>query len=191
MTFETKKLIEFIGGEYLNRTHKIEEETESIRASFQTISNVNFKLFDKIPFEVVFTSDDVYKSAKDMRERVINENKIYIYDGWEGHPCLTLEQNLVSRAVHDVWAHLVCGCPFSFEGEYTAYLEQRKYYPSSTWRVLFAEIPAQTAAFYANDKSHSFKQRAIQAPLEWMYAARYLPNYDFSSNSVMKSLLQA
>lgn len=181
----------YIGNEYLNRDWIIEEETPFVEAAFAEISKVNRELFSMIPFEVIFTNKDIYESAADMRKQVTESGKIYIYDGWEGHPYLSLEDNLIGRAVHDVWAHLVCGCPFTFTGEYTAYLEQRKYYPSWTWDVLFSEIPAQTAAFYVNGKSHIFKQRAIVAPRTWVQFAEMLELEDFSSNSVMKSLLHA
>jgi hypothetical protein len=83
-----------------------------------------------------------------------------------------------------VFAHLVCGCPFNFEGEYTAYLEQRKWYPSWTWDVLFAEIPAQTAAYYVTG-SHDFDQRAIAAPKYWMDMAEHLELKDYSHNSIL------
>jgi hypothetical protein len=176
-----------IGTQYLNRSLGMQDETTShVQFAFKEISRINRELFDLIPYEVVFTTEDVYKSAREMRERVVAENKIYIYTGWSGHPLLTQEENNMGRAVHDVFAHMVCGCPFNFEGEFTAYLEQRKYYPAWTWDVLFAEIPAQTAAFYANGNSHDFDQRAIAAPKHWMELGDLLTLPDYSHNSVLK-----
>lgn len=175
-----------IGQEYMTRTKGIENEHSiHVQAAFKEIAAVNRELFDLIPYEVVFTSDDIYSSAKEMRERVQKEGIIYIYDGWSGHPLLTLEENLIGRAVHDIFAHLVCGCPFNFEGEYTAYLEQRKWYPDWTWDVLFAEIPAQTAAFYYNGNSHDFNQLAIAAPSRWMELGNLLELQDYSHNSIL------
>lgn len=175
-----------IGMDYLMGTSNCLDETNHfVQECFKEISRVNRELFQFIPYKVVFTSEDVYSSATEMRERVQKEGVIYIYDGWSGHPLLTLEDNLIGRAVHDVFAHCVCGCPFTFEGEYTAYLEQRKWYPEWTWRVLFAEIPAQTAAFYANGKSHNFPQRAIAAASVWMEACNKLELVDYSENSIL------
>jgi hypothetical protein len=155
-----------------------------VQDAFAEISRVNRELFNMIPYVVQFTSEDVYSSAKEMRERVQEEGIVYIYTGWSGHPILTQEDNNIGRAVHDVFAHLVCGCPFTFEGEYTAYLEQRKWYPQWTWDVLFAEIPAQTAAYYYVG-SHNFDQRAIAAPKRWMELTKSLDLQDYSHNSIL------
>jgi hypothetical protein len=175
-----------IGEEYLHRTQGIEENTEFIKDAFIEINRINRELFDLIPYQVRFTSRDIYKSAAHMRERVQRDGFIYIYDGWGGHPFLTQEENNIGRAVHDVWSHLVCGCPFSFEGELTAYYEQRKHYPEWTWDVLFAEIVGQTCAYYSNNQSHDFNQRAIAAPSKWRLLADVCILPDFSHNSILK-----
>lgn len=188
-----------IGQEYVEGTFE-NEETDIVREAFEEISKVNRELFARIPFPVIFVDEDPYKSAKDMRERVMKEQVIYIFTVFGGHPYLDQESNNMGRAVHDVWAHLVCGCPFTFEGEYNAYLEQRKYYPEWTWRVLFAEIPAQTCAFYyqgiVGDKTSElytgvgnfdYTQRAIEAPQEWLDMCLPLQR-DYSHNAVLKPL---
>lgn len=183
-----------IGLEYLYQKDGIEEESKRVHEAFRIINEINESLFEKIPYEVIFTLDDPYQSAAHMRREVQKTNKIYILasdesKGYSGHPCLTHYHNNIGRAVHDVWAHCVCGCPFTFEGEYTAYLEQRKHYPKEVWDVLFAEIPAQTAAYYANEQSHSFQQRGIAAPQKWMNIAKRLELPNYSNYSILKSLL--
>jgi hypothetical protein len=175
-----------IGEEYLYRKAGVEEETPFVKAAFAELSKVNRELFKLIPFPVVFTDEDMYSSAKEMRERVQAENVIYIYTGYSGHPYLNQEDNNISRAVHDVFAHLVCGCSFSFEGELAAYYEQRNHYPEWTWNVLFAEVVGQTSAYYANGQSHDFNQRAIVAPEKWMLMAANVKLPDFSKNSIME-----
>ena len=174
-----------IGADYLKGFRTVLNHNDNhVKAAFKEINKVNRELFKAIPYKVIFTSKDVYTSAKDMRKQVQETGVIYIYDGWSGHPLLTLEDNLIGRAVHDVFAHLVCGCPFNFEGEYSAYLEQRKWYPEWTWDVLFAEIPAQTAAYYVTG-SHDFPQRAIAAHPAWMAWAQDLELEDYSHNSIL------
>lgn len=176
-----------IGVQYLSsygHAHILDHTSSYVQEAFAEINRVNRELFDFIPYKVVFTEKDMYVSAKEMRRRVQEEGVIYIYSGWGGHPLLTQEENNIGRAVHDVFAHLVCGCPFTFEGEYTAYLEQRKWYPEWTWDVLFAEIPAQTAAYYVNG-GHDFDQRAIAAPKHWMDIAKHLELEDYSHNSIL------
>jgi hypothetical protein len=174
-----------IGTEYLNGTREVLDHTSKhVQEAFTEISRINRELFDLIPYEVIFTTEDIYDSAREMRRRVVEENRIFIYSGWGGHPILTQEQNNIGRAVHDVFAHMVCGCPFNFEGEFTAYLEQRKYYPEWTWDVLFSEIPCQTAAYYVSG-SHDFDQRAIAAAEKWMTLGDLLTLPDYSRNSVL------
>ena len=175
-----------IGKGYVEGTFE-NEENEFVKKAYAEIARVNEELFNKIPYKVEFTEADLYTNAKDMRKEVLETGVIKIYTGWSGHPYLTQEQNNMGRAVHDVWAHLVCGCPFNFEGEYNAYLEQRKYYPEWTWRVLFAEIPGQTSAYYYK-QDFSYDQRAFEAPQEWLDMCEVLRR-DYSYNSILKGLL--
>lgn len=187
---------EYVEGNFTN------EENDFVAEAFAEISRVNDELFEMIPYPVIFTDEDPYKTSKEMRERVQKEKVIYIFTVFGGHPYLTQEQNNKGRAVHDVWAHLVCGCPFSFQGEYNAYLEQRKYYPEWTWKVLFAEIPAQTSAFYyqgiIGDKTSplytgvgnfDYTQRAIEAPQKWLDLCEQFRK-DYSHNAILKPLVE-
>ena len=161
------------------------ENSEEVRAHYRTIASVSSQLFEKIPYEVVFTEEDCYASAKEMREKVTATNTIYIYSGGSQHPFLSVEENLKGRAVHDVFAHMVCGCPFSFQGELNAYYEQRKHYPKEVWGTLFAEIPMQTAAYYYAG-GFNFPQRAITATQTEMALCESLRK-DYSHNSVLDS----
>lgn len=173
-----------IGAEYVQTKQFENEENALVADAFEKIKKVNKFLFEQIPFEVIFTDDDIYSSAEEMRRRVIEENVIYIYKGYSGHPYLNEMENCIGRAVHDVYAHLVCGCPFTFLGEYSGFLEQSKYYPPECFAVLFAEIPAQTCAYYYMG-DFSFEQRAFAAPEKWIELTAGLER-DYSQNSVMK-----
>jgi hypothetical protein len=163
------------------------EEGLHVANEFKKIKHVTNKLFDMIPYKIEFTEDDPYESAKEMREKVKEENIIKIYTVFDGHPFLNEEENSKFRAVHDVFAHLVCGCPFTFVGEYTAYLEQRNYYPKSTWNVLFSEIPAQTCAYYYTG-SFDFKQRAFEAPTVWLNMCKGIER-DYTKDSIFNPLV--
>jgi len=174
-----------LGEQYVNGLYQ-SENSDSVKQDFEIIANVNRELFKQIPYEVIFTTEDTYSSAKEMRERVQKENKIYIYTDWSGHPFLSHEDNNIGRAVHDVFAHCVCGCPFSFQGELNAYYEQRKYYPKQVWNTLFAEIPMQTAAFYYM-KGFNFNQRAFRALDQQMQLVAHMIK-DYSKNSILKPL---
>lgn len=161
------------------------ENSDLVKEDFRKIAAVSSELFEKIPYEVIFTEEDHYKSAKDMREKVAATNVIYIFSGNNEHPFLSPEENLKGRAVHDVFAHMVCGCPFSFQGELNAYYEQRKHYPKETWATLFAEIPMQTAAYYYNGKRfEGITQRAIRATETEMNLVDHMKK-DYSHNSIL------
>lgn len=180
MMIENKIKFE-IGSEYLYGVFA-SENSKLVKKAFKEISKINRELFKKIPYEVMFTTNDHYKSAKEMRERVQKEGIIYIFTENSEHPFLSQNDNNIGRAVHDVFAHLVCGCPFSFKGEYNAFLEQQQYYPEWTRGVLFAEIVGQTCAYYIG--GYNFDQRAIDAPKEWIEMCRYLV-HDYSKNSII------
>lgn len=163
------------------------EDGGYVANAFEHIKSVTNRLFELIPYVVEFTDEDPYESAREMREKVQKEKRIKIYTTFSGHPFLSEEDNSKFRAVHDVFAHLVCGCPFTFEGEYTAYLEQRRYYNKSTWNLLFSEIPAQTCAYYYAG-SFDFKQRAFEAPTVWLNMCKGIEK-DYSHNSILRPLL--
>ena len=172
-----------IGARYVHGD--FEEGTPELAAKFRKLAEINEKLFDKIPYEVRFTEEDHYSSAKEMRRKVTETGVIYIYSGGCDHDYFTPEENMKGRAVHDVFAHMVCGCPFSFHGELNAYFEQRKHYPRELWPALFAEIPMQTAAFYYTG-GFDFKQRGIEAPADIMDMCEPMKK-DYSHNSVLPS----
>ena len=158
---------DMIGKEYFTRHVGIEEETTEVESIYRDIVEVTNELFAKIPWKIVFTVEDTYSSCKEMIERVEKEGILYIYSGGCEHPYYLPEENMKGRAVHDYF-HILGAHPFSFLGEYNAYQAQKLFYPKHTWSVLFAEIPAQTAAYYVNGKNHNFQQRAIKAPLDWI-----------------------
>ncbi len=172
-----------IGKQYVQGRFKT-EESDQVAEAYKTISKINYELFKRIPLNIAFTDEDPYGSSKEMCDNALATGNIRIYTSWSGHPFLTQEENSISRAVHDVFAHLVCGCPFTFQGEYSGYREQRRYYPDWTWNVLFAEIPAQTCAYYYS-KGFGYRQRAIEAPMRWLDLCEGLQK-DYSKNSVLR-----
>ena len=160
------------------------EGDKKVRDHYREIVEINKQLFEKIPFKVVACEGEPYKNAKEMRERVCREGVMYISTDGEPNEFMTQEENFVGRAVHDCFAHMVCGCPFTFQGEYNAYLEQRKHYPKHLWNTLFAEIPMQTASYYYG-MNFNYKQRAVEAPQELVDEAEEILVRDYSHNSVI------
>lgn len=160
-----KAIANHIGKEYVNR--KLEEATPEIEQIYRDIVATTEKLFNELPFDVVFTDDDPYKSCEEMTERVRNEGVMYIYKGGSDHPYYSYEENWMGRAVHD-YHHMITGGKFNFEGEYKALMSQLKHYPEHTHSVLFSEVIGQTCGYIYSGYKHNFPQRAIKAPWSWM-----------------------
>lgn len=179
-----KEIINLLGNFYFSGQIK-EENTEFVEKCYREIARINKELMKHIPYEVIFTDNDEYASAKEMRERVAKENIMYIFKGNSEHKYFTEEENWEFRAVHDVFAHLVCGCPFDFKGELSAYEEQRKLYPEYTWGVLFGEIPMQTATYYFSN-GFNFNQRAVHIEKDLMDYITDRFKTDYSENSILK-----
>jgi len=170
-----------------------EENTNSIKKDFDEMAKINEKLFYAMQkaygIKVIFNEEDHYKSAKDMRNKVMETGIMYIFSGNNTHKYLSKRDNLIFRAVHDILGHMVCGCPFSHEGEISAGLEQRKYYPKHLHSLLFSEVGLQTSAFYYNGKDFTgITQRAVRVSSE--ISEYFEKNYvqDYSKNSVLEPL---
>lgn len=180
-----------LGNLYMNGQFK-NENTDDIKHKFEEMERINLELFKAIEsrynIKVVFTENDAYKSARDMRERVMNERIMYIFSGNNTHKYFTPQGNLIFRAIHDIMGHLVCGCPFSHKGEISAGLTQRHYYPKELHALLFSEIGLQTSAFYFNGKKFDgIEQRAVELDSS-LVSHFYQYEEDYSSQSVLEPL---
>ena len=180
-----------LGKLYMEGTFK-KEETSDIRQKFASMELINEILFYEMQkaynIKVVFTEDDMYKSAHDMRQKVMESGIMYIFSGNNTHKYFTPHGNLVFRAVHDILGHLVCGCPFSHKGEISAGMTQRHYYPQNLHALLFSEIGLQTSAFYYNGKDFDgIEQRAVELDTE-IVKHFYQYETDYSKNSVLEPL---
>ena len=181
-----------LGNLYMNGSFE-KENTSEIKEKFAEMERINEKLFVEMQkaynIRVVFTEDDHYKSAKDMREKVMKTGIMYIFSGNNTHKYFTKQGNLIFRAVHDILGHMVCGCPFSHTGEISAGLTQRLYYPKHLHNLLFSEIGLQTSAFYFDGKDFSgIEQRAVELNGTIVEHFSRLYERDYSENSVLSPL---
>lgn len=184
--------IQVLGNLYMNGTFE-KEDTQEIKRKFELMESINEMLFQAIKsrygITVVFTEDDMYKDSKDMRTQVMASKKMYIFSGNNTHKFFSKRGNLVFRAIHDIFGHLVCGCPFSHEGEISAGLTQRYYYPKELHALLFSEIGLQTSAFYFNGKRFDgIEQRAVELD-NAIVTHFYRYERDYSHNSVLSPLV--
>ena len=183
-----------IGKEYVEKSMHYGEVTATCEAPesshtiamYRRIATVTDRLFVRIPYAIDFTEDDPYTDADTMRYAVRTTGRVKVFTGGDAHAVWTREENNRFRAVHDVWAHCVCGCPFGFVGEYNAYLEQKRYYPGDTHAVLFAEIVGQVGA-HDYTGGFNYRQRAFPAPRAWMDLCAPFDK-DFSGRSILSPI---
>lgn len=147
-----------IGAAYIEaRDASSDPEVRRLYAQYAKETSV---LFNLIRARVEFTEADPYKTAKEMREEVLRTGVMRVFSGGNDHPILTPEQNLRGRAVHDLLAHLVCGCPFTGTGEFNAFEAQAALYSVELRMLIFTEIVGQTCAYLVNSERH-VEQKAV------------------------------
>lgn len=125
--------------------------TKAAKNLYALYSEWTSMLFGLLCVDVEFTERDPYPSSEAMRDEVLETCQMRIFSGGNDHPLLSPESNLQGRAVHDLLAHLVCGCSFTGTGEFNAFEAQAAIYPIECRRLLFAEIVGQTGAYLVNN----------------------------------------
>lgn len=141
--------------------------------AFDAYQEHSAKIFRLIEIPVLFVDYDPYPDAETMRQRVVSERRMEITTIGSDHPLLTPEDNVKGRAVHDLLAHIVCGCPFDGHGEFNAYEAQAALYPISTRPLLFSEIVAQ-ACYFLTYGSFLDRQKIVFLPRALEREARVL-----------------
>lgn len=134
------------------------------RALYAQYARETAVLWDLLRMKVNFTHDDPYKTSAEMRDDVLRTRTMRVFSGGADHPLLTPEQNLKGRAVHDLLAHLVCGCPFTATGEFNAFEAQAALYSTELRPLLFTEIVGQTCAYLAQGERHAEQKVVFLGP---------------------------
>lgn len=96
-------------------------------------------------YRVVFSSENPYKTAEDMRAQVRKTGDLVIWNGESEHPVMSAEENLKLRAVHDYFAHIAGGAGFGLRGEISAYNRHMNFTPKQAAPALFTEVVGQAA----------------------------------------------
>lgn len=128
-------------------------------------------IYDTIQVPVKFVDLDPYQDgigwpdANKMRDQVVADREILITKIGNTHPLLNADQNLRGRTVHDLLAHLVCGCDFEGQGELNAFEAQSAIYSANLRPVLFGEIVGQAAYFLSYGKFME-PQKTVLFPVE-------------------------
>lgn len=118
----------------------------------------------KSRFNMRPTTDDPYKSMKDMTRQInaqkasgVRRPEVRVFSGGTKHPVFADETNVMFRGVHDTIAHFAGQHPFNARGEYAAYsrhlktlcnVDQMKSGGCPAAGALFTEIVGQTSCYY-------------------------------------------
>lgn len=160
-----------IGREYVETPAFEGEDSEEVTAQYETIARRHEILYEQIPVPVIWTHDDPYASAAELRDWVDDSGELLVYAGGGQPAYMTVEQNVKGRAVHDYFGHVRFGVDFSVEGEFRKWWNAKQFYPPETHRLLFTEIVGQRCAggyLPEGFESSQFRQRSFPAPQRWI-----------------------
>lgn len=160
-----------IGEAYVEQDRFRGEDTEETAQAYEQIAAVHDRLYEQIPIPVIWTYDDPYSDAAELRSAIDTDEELLVYAGGSQPEYMTLEENVKGRAVHDYFGHYRFGTDFSVEGEYRNWQGLKAFYPVETRLVLFADIVGQRcAAGYLENEfaSPRFAQRCFPAPEHWI-----------------------
>lgn len=96
-------------------------------------------------YRVEFTEEDPYPDAKTMKEQVERTKVLKIWSGESSHPYFSVQDNLIFRAVHDYYTHILTDVSFGLRGEYKAYNTHCKILPPMARPALFTEVIGQVS----------------------------------------------
>lgn len=177
-----------IGEAYVEAREFVDEDTDATRDRYGEIGQRHEILYEQIPIPVIWTHEDPYEDAAELRERVEEDDELLVYAGGSEATYMTAEQNVKGRAVHDYFGHYRFAADFSIHGEFTVWYHTKDFYPPPTRRILFTDIVAQRcAAGYLDDgfASDRFEQRAFPAPDHWIeLCERLLHRFDEVDDAV-------
>ena len=137
------------------------KDTPEILRSWDILNRHNQRMFDILQskVKVEWTSDDPYKTAQEMREKVKKSGIIYINTDYSSNlpSGWSEEDNWKFRTVHDFIVHIGGKVDFTQKGEIQAFNVHAKIVPPAALDALFSEVVAQAA--YATTMNDFPKQQ--------------------------------
>lgn len=126
--------------------YKHRPDKDNLR-SWEVLRKHNLKMFKQLQsrIDVIWTEDEPYDSAGQMKKEVLDTGKMYIttqysdnlMSGWSE------EDNWKFRAVHDYIVHIGGNHDFSLKGEIGAFNTHAKIAPRDAMDALFSEVVGQ------------------------------------------------
>lgn len=156
--------------------HNAPKFDHSVTKYWDELSRSCFNLKKRIEkkIKIFYTPYDPYPDAATMRKQVLKEKEMKVWDAFKPHPYFDTEQQMVWRAVHDYFTHILAKEDFSLRGEIRAYNTHSKLAPLNARPALFTEIPGIVCSYVTKNVSPNPKICVL-----W--------NFDFSKIGVVKN----
>jgi hypothetical protein len=118
---------------------------QSVVPSYKALMDSTKKLFKQLQskLKVEFVDYDPYESRDQMNKDVKETGVLKITSLYNDHPLYTKGENLMLRAVHDYYTHIIANQDFGLRGELRAYNTHAKLAPPAALPALFTEIVGQ------------------------------------------------
>jgi hypothetical protein len=100
-----------------------------------------------LPIQIIPVGGDSYpyKSSPEMMDDILQNRRMFVFDGGDDHAILTREQNFKFRAVHDYFGHTQHGFAFGPRGEENAWMEHSKMFSPIARKALTTETRGQNS----------------------------------------------
>lgn len=114
---------------------------------WKALNQADYNLFKRLQskIKVDFVNGEPYNNAQEMSNDVKQNKHLSISKDNNEHPIFSPQDNLVFRAVHDYFAHVIVGAPFGGRGEIKAYNTHCKLFPKEAVPALFTEVVGQAS----------------------------------------------
>jgi len=118
---------------------------QSVVPSYKALMDSTKKLYKQMlsKLKVEFVDYDPYESRDQMNKDLNETGVLKISKLFNEHPLYTKEENLILRAVHDYYTHIISNQDFGLRGELKAYNTHAKLAPPAALPALFSEIVGQ------------------------------------------------
>ena len=120
---------------------------QSVVPSYKALMVSTKRLFKQLQskLKVEFVDYDPYESREQMNNEVKETGVLKITKLFNEHPLYTKEENLMLRAVHDYYTHIIANQDFGLKGELRAYNTHAKLAPPAALPALFTEVVGQVS----------------------------------------------
>jgi hypothetical protein len=133
---------------YINAPDFDDSVVPSYRALMESTKKLYKRLQSKVKVE--FVDYDPYSSRNEMADDVKNTGILKISKLFNEHPLYSKEENLILRAVHDYYTHIIANQDFGLRGELKAYNTHARLAPPAALPALFTEVVGQVCYAIVN-----------------------------------------